>query len=92
MNATFHDSRRHFIWAEISYFSRWWSEAKDEQKTQVKHILGQGQLEFVTGGWVMHDEAAAHFDDMVVQLQEGIAWLNETLGVLPKVYVGKMLV
>ena len=87
VNATIHDPRRHFIWAEISYFSRWWSEATSLEQENVRKLLETGQMEFVTGGWVMHDEAAAHVDDMLMQLQEGVAWLNETLGVLPKVNI-----
>ena len=43
-----------------------------------------GRLEFVNGGWSMHDEAAAHYVAMVDQTTLGHAFLKEQLGVIPK--------
>lgn len=36
VDALAEDKRRKFIWAEISYFSMWWSEADENRK---KHAL-----------------------------------------------------
>ncbi|KAL8560004.1 hypothetical protein ACOMHN_041475 [Nucella lapillus] len=78
------DSRRRFIFAEISFFSLWWDELDASKRQRVKKLINSGQFEIVTGGWVMTDEANTHYFAMVDQLLEGHQWLNGTLGVKPK--------
>lgn len=41
------------------------------------------QLEFVTGGWVMSDEANSHWHSFLLQLTEGQTWLKKHLNVTP---------
>ncbi|KAF7264976.1 hypothetical protein GWI33_021784, partial [Rhynchophorus ferrugineus] len=77
------DARRKFIWAEISFFSMWWEELEKEQKEVVKRLLQSNQLEIVTGGWVMNDEANSHFISIIHQLSEGHQWLKQNLNYTP---------
>ncbi|XP_033933121.1 alpha-mannosidase 2-like, partial [Pseudochaenichthys georgianus] len=77
------DSRRKMIWAEISYFSKWWEELDQKKRDTVKRLLAGGQLEMVTGGWVMADEANSHYYALLDQLIEGHQWIQTHLGVKP---------
>uniref|UniRef100_A0A182Q2M7 Alpha-mannosidase n=1 Tax=Anopheles farauti TaxID=69004 RepID=A0A182Q2M7_9DIPT len=72
-----------FIWAEISYFANWYDKLASEQKDIVKRLVKNRQLEFVTGGWVMSDEANSHWYSMLLQLTEGQTWLKTRLNVTP---------
>jgi alpha-mannosidase II len=78
------DPRRTFIWAEISYFSLWWDDASQHQKEQAKRLVAEKRLDFVTGGWVMNDEASVTARATRWHLQEGRDWLKETFGITPQ--------
>ncbi|XP_034662495.1 alpha-mannosidase 2 [Drosophila subobscura] len=72
-----------FIWAEISYFARFYQDLGENKKLQMKAIVKGGQLEFVTGGWVMPDEANTHWRNVLLQLTEGQTWLKQNFNVTP---------
>ncbi|XP_072453348.1 alpha-mannosidase 2 isoform X1 [Notamacropus eugenii] len=78
------DRRRKFMWSEISYFSKWWDGIDIQKKDAVKSLIANGQLEIVTGGWVMPDEASSHYSSLIDQLIEGHQWLERNLGVKPR--------
>ncbi|KAF5280266.1 hypothetical protein FQR65_LT03074 [Abscondita terminalis] len=78
------DPRRKFIWAEISYFSMWWEDLEQEGREILKKLLKNNQLEIVTGGWVMNDEANSHWISIIHQITEGHQWLQTNLNYTPK--------
>ncbi|KAK4272059.1 hypothetical protein QN277_020659 [Acacia crassicarpa] len=78
------DSRRKFIWEEMSYLQRWWRDASDTKKESFIHLVKSGQLEIVGGGWVMNDEANSHYFSIIEQMTEGNIWLKDTIGFVPK--------
>ena len=51
---------RKFIYVEQAFFQRWWRQQSDDTKSDVKKLVSNGQLEFINGGWCMHDEASRH--------------------------------
>uniref|UniRef100_A0A8C6YFL6 Alpha-mannosidase n=1 Tax=Naja naja TaxID=35670 RepID=A0A8C6YFL6_NAJNA len=78
------DPRRRFIWSEISFFSKWWDNISSQKRAAVRRLIGNGQLEMATGGWVMPDEANSHYFAMIDQLIEGHQWLERNIGVTPR--------
>lgn len=71
---------RKFVWAETSYLSLWWNQASSEMKSKLKRlVVDTKQLEIVTGGWVMTDEANSHYYAMIEQMVEGHEWLKANI-------------
>lgn len=54
-----------------AFFTRWWRQQEDEVQDLVRRLVRTGQLSFVNGGYVQHDEAAAHFVAMLDQTTLG---------------------
>lgn len=78
------DPLRKIIWAEISYLDLWWKEVDQEAREKFKSLVKNGQIEIVTGGWVMNDEANTHYFSMIEQLTSGHEWLRQKLNFTPK--------
>ncbi|CAF3343113.1 unnamed protein product [Rotaria socialis] len=74
------NSKYKFVWAEMSFLSLWWDQASPDQRTLLKKLLNNKQLEIVTGGWVMNDEANTHYFAMLDQLIEGHQFIENNLG------------
>ena len=82
------DERRRFIYVEIAFFERWWTEQDDETRTTVKKLVQGGQLEFINGGWCMNDEAATHYVAIVDQMTEGFLFLDKEFGAVARPRIG----
>lgn len=78
------ETTRKFIWAEISYLDFWWKESDQETRAKFKELVMRGQIEIVTGGWVMNDEANTHYFAIIEQLKTGHEWLKEKLNITPQ--------
>ena len=76
---------RTFTYVEQKFFTMWWNEQSDAVRDSVRFLVANGQLNFVNGGWCMHDEASTHFISMIDQTTLGHTFLNNELGVIPKI-------
>jgi alpha-mannosidase II len=80
VNSLSENTFRKFVWAETSYLSLWWAQSSDEMKKKIRRlILETKQLEIVTGGWVMTDEANSNYYAMIEQMIEGHEWLRANI-------------
>lgn len=78
-----HDQTKRFVWEEVSFLSTWWKQASDESRELMKKLHAAGQLEFIGGGWVMHDEADPSLFGILNQMYQGLSFLRDTLGARP---------
>ncbi|CAJ0608693.1 unnamed protein product [Cylicocyclus nassatus] len=74
------NSRMRFIYAEILFFELWWKDQSEEVRKKVRELLDSGKLKIVTGGWVMTDEANAHYFSIITELMEGHKCIKNHLG------------
>lgn len=74
-----------FIYAEMSFFSKWINGLSPDAKSSVSKLLHNGQLEIASGGWVMPDEATASYYAIVDQMIEGHHWLWENFAYRPNI-------
>ena len=74
------NKERKFIWAEMSYLSMWWSHANKDMRDKMRHLIVETkQLEIVTGGWVMTDEANSNYYSIIEQMVLGHEWLKTNI-------------
>ncbi|KAG0615017.1 hypothetical protein M758_5G008500 [Ceratodon purpureus] len=79
------DPNRKFIYVEQAFFQRWWREQSPAKQYSVKKLVDSGQLEFINGGFCMHDEAATHYVDMVDQTTLGHRFIMDQFGKVPRI-------
>lgn len=70
------DSNRRFIYVETAFFWKWWMKQHDFVKHNVKNLVRSGQLEFVSGGWSMNDEATTNYQSIVDQMTWGLRYFS----------------
>ena len=76
---------RKFMFVEQAFFQRWWEAASSEERELMQQVVAAGQMEFVNGGWCMHDESSPSYVDMVDQTTLGHRLIKQQFGVVPKV-------
>ena len=82
--ALLEDPNRRFIEVEQAFFQRWWSDQTPAKQAAVQGLVASGQLEFINGGWSMHDEACPSFVDMLDNTHLGQRLIFDSFGVVPK--------
>ncbi|GAV72796.1 Glyco_hydro_38 domain-containing protein/Glyco_hydro_38C domain-containing protein/Alpha-mann_mid domain-containing protein [Cephalotus follicularis] len=78
------DPNRKFVFAEMAFFNRWWVTQSVKIQDQVRKLVDDGRLEFVNGGWCMHDEATTLYVDMIDQTTLGHSLIKEQFNKTPR--------
>ncbi|KAL5706468.1 alpha-mannosidase [Ranunculus cassubicifolius] len=78
------DPNRKFVFVEQAFFQRWWAEQNVGTQQLVRKLVDSGQLEFINGGWCMHDEATTHYIDMIDQTTLGHRFIKKQFNKVPR--------
>ena len=76
---------RKFTYVEQAFFQRWWAEQTEAVKVIVRGLVARGQLQFINGGWSMHDEACTHYVSMIENTALGHRFLKDQFDYVPTV-------
>jgi alpha-mannosidase len=63
----------------------WYEEQPEETREIVRQLVKDGRLEFINGGWSMHDESVTHYEDMINNMMKGHEYLLKEFGVKPSI-------
>ncbi|CAG9841041.1 unnamed protein product [Diabrotica balteata] len=79
---------RRYIQVETAFFYKWWKEQDETMQLAFKNLVDNGQLEIVSGGWSMNDEACTNYQSTIDQFTLGFRIIEETLGKCGRSRVG----
>jgi hypothetical protein len=71
---------RKFSYGEQAFFQRWYRTLSEKRRQQLRQVVSDGQLEFINGGWCMHDEATTYYLDMIDQTTLGHRYIRDQFG------------
>ena len=77
---------RKFVWAELSFFMRWFSSQTRDMRDAFAALVSNGQVEFVGGGWVQNDEANPAPEEVIDQ----VWWRIGTCGAVTAVLLNRL--
>jgi hypothetical protein len=76
---------RTFTYVEMAFFEKWYTQQSQDTKSKIKQLVKDGRLDFANAGWVMNDEAAAHYQHIIDQMRLGMHFLKKELDYTPKI-------
>ncbi|CAF3219791.1 unnamed protein product [Rotaria socialis] len=79
MSALLENSKRRFVFAEMSFIWRWWKRLDEDFKKIIRKLLNDGRLDIAGGNWVSNDEAVSHYAAMIDQCTLGFRFVKDEL-------------
>jgi len=84
LNELTEDKNKTFVMNELYYFKIWYSSRNEEEKMKFKKLLQEKRIEFVSGSYVINDEATPLYYNIIDQIRIGHQFLLEEFGITPK--------
>lgn len=71
---------------DIAFFKRYYEEfTTAKERSQIKQLIQNGQLEIVHGGLVSPDEATTNYAELIRNFEAAHDFLKNEFGITPKV-------
>jgi lysosomal alpha-mannosidase len=80
VKSLYDNPRRRFIFVETAFFMRWWRDQNEFMRQRFRKLVTNGQMEFISGGWSMNDEAVSHYTAIIDQMTLGHKTLHRLFG------------
>ena len=77
-------NKKTFVINEIYFFKRWYLKITEEDKQNFKQLIKEKRIEFVSGSYVINDEATPLYYNIIDQIRIGHQFLLEEFGIIPK--------
>ena len=84
LNELSQNPQKTFVINEIYYFKIWYSNINEEQKNIIKKIIKEKRIEFVSGSYIINDEATPLYYNIADVVRIGHQFLLEEFGIVPK--------
>ena len=84
LNSLLKDKKKTFVINEIFYFLKWYNSKDKKAQSKMKQLINKKRVEFVSGGYVVNDEATPLYYNIMDQIRIGHQFLQEEFGIIPK--------
>lgn len=74
------NKKRRFMFVETAFLWKWWQHRTKSWHRRFRKLVTKGQIELVSGGWVMNDEACTHYRAIIDQFTWGHRRLEQMMG------------
>ena len=78
------NTNRTFVINEIYYFKIWYLRQNEHTQRKFKKLIKEKRIEFVSGSYIINDEATPLYYDIIDQIRIGHNFLLKEFGVIPK--------
>ena len=77
-------TQKTFVINELYYFKIWYEKLNQTEKNQFKKLIEEKKIEFVSGSYVINDEATPLYYNIMDQIRIGLQFLYEEFHIKPK--------
>ena len=78
------DSKKTFVINEIYFFKIWYSNLNEEDKMKFQQLIKEKRIEFVSGSYIINDEATPLYYNIIDQIRIGHQYLLQEFGIIPQ--------